>query len=144
MGDLIYLWRIRMTEDASAVQKWKELAGKQQKAIETLRSSVDKLRAQNQILRQCIPVSNFLSFAQRSLRYIDCARSAVYVAHGVETLPAAHVLAAQAGRPFWCDVIEIPSFSHRSIARNWTPAARSVLEASTSWYLSQCQGLLTV
>src|SRR5215218_5597143 len=66
------------------------------------------------------------------------------VAHGVQALPAAEIVAGRCGARLFCDVIEIPSFEDRVLESQWHPTNIRFLDLAFEKYLMECDGLLTV
>ncbi|MGE0858726.1 MAG: glycosyltransferase [Gammaproteobacteria bacterium] len=90
------------------------------------------------------PVNLYLDFARDCLACPDVHGADVYVAHGVQALPAASALAQQAGSTYFCDVIEIPSFAARALPSRWHPTTLEMLDCAFETYLRRADGLLTV
>ncbi len=90
------------------------------------------------------PVLVYLDFARDCLACPDVHGADVYVAHGVQALPAASVLAHQSGGAYYCDVIEIPSFAVRALPSRWHPTTLELLDCAFETYLRRADGLLTI
>lgn len=90
------------------------------------------------------PVMVYLDFARDCLACPDAHGADVYVAHGVQALPAASVLAHENGGAYYCDVIEIPSFAVRALPSRWHPTTLELLDCAFETYLRRADGLLTI
>lgn len=126
--------------------------------IETMRSSItaqteriEKLRTSHAAARARLvqtapnaPLNRFLAFAQGVAARAEECRADVYLAHGVQALPAVDRLRAITGGTAACDVIEIPSFSMRAIPSKWDPTVLKTLDHAFQGYLREADFALTV
>ncbi|WP_340110615.1 glycosyltransferase [Pikeienuella sp. HZG-20] len=90
------------------------------------------------------PLNRFLAFAQDIGARAEECRADVYLAHGVEALPAADRLRALQGGAAACDVIEIPSFAARAILSKWEPTVLKTIDHALLGYLREADFALTV
>ena len=86
------------------------------------------------LLRESKPVDWCLRFARRAFDAAEVLKADVYVAHGVQALPAADMVARATGGRLICDGIEIPAFASRITApeigirptwRSWISPSRA-------------------
>jgi glycosyltransferase involved in cell wall biosynthesis len=91
-----------------------------------------------------IAVISYLTFAQRCLEHSATLDADAYVAHGVQSLPAASILANERGGKYYCDCIETPSFFDRALPVNWDVTNTHLLDRAFESYLRHADGLLTV
>lgn len=90
------------------------------------------------------PVNVYLWFAQECHSRIAELEADVYVGHGVQSLPAAAILAQENGAKHFCDCIEIPSFFDRAVPVRWHPTNTHLLDCAFESYLRRADGVLTV
>lgn len=90
------------------------------------------------------PVQNLLRFTRLCDDRQATLRAEVYVAHGVQGMPAAALLAARHGGRYLCDVIEIPSFAQRAQPSRWHVTNIEFLNHAFEAYLRHAHGLLTI
>jgi glycosyltransferase involved in cell wall biosynthesis len=109
-----------------------------------LRTAVDRIQLEAQYFRDNRLINTYLRFAQYCQDRADDCRAEAYVAHGVEAMPAADVIATAAGGRVYCDVVEIPSLAQRSVPYNWHAGNISLLDNAFDGYLSNAAGLSTI
>lgn len=90
------------------------------------------------------PANAYLNFAQSTLDLAAELDAEVFLAHGVQALPAAFSLSSRLGRAFYCDCIETPSFFDRSIPSEWHVTNTELLDHAFESYLRRADGLLTI
>jgi hypothetical protein len=94
---------------ASRVEKNRKLL----EIVRKLRSSLKNAGAKAETHKLNGPVNRYLRFSQLAADAAEELAADVAVAHGVQSLPAAWMVAKQTGARLFCDVIEIPSFHDR-------------------------------
>jgi glycosyltransferase involved in cell wall biosynthesis len=125
---------------ASRVQKNRKLL----EIVRKLRSSLKNAGAKAETHKLNGPVNRYLRFSQLAADAAEELAADVAVAHGVQSLPAAWMVAKQTGARLFCDVIEIPSFHDRVLTRNWHVTNTEFLDCAFEGYLRKCHGLLTI
>jgi glycosyltransferase involved in cell wall biosynthesis len=89
-------------------------------------------------------VNAFLALAHYCYAKADELQADAYVAHGVEALPAAQIVANSVGGRIYCDVIETPSFGQRSSQYNYHPTNMAMLDHAFDGYLRNADGISTI
>lgn len=89
-------------------------------------------------------VNAFLRFARSCHELRDELKAEAYIAHGVEAMPAADLIASTVGGRAYCDVIEVPSFTQRGSEDNWHPSDHALFDRAIESYLRRADGLSTV
>lgn len=132
-------------------EKRKETVERQVERNQKLQESIKKLREANATLRSRIErtrpffaVNRYLEFMLRAREHAEQLQSDVYVAHGVQALPAAHALAHETSGKFASDVIEVPSFLKRVVPSAWDRDVTTFLDFGFESYLRQCDFMMTV
>lgn len=113
-------------------------------ANQKLRDALNAMRSSNEFYRETAVVAHYLRFARYCLQRAEELKADAYIAHGVEVLPAADAIAEAVGGRVYCDVIEMPSFSQRSVQLNWHLTNLSLLDHAFDSYLRGAAGLSTV
>lgn len=90
------------------------------------------------------PVLTFLRFARLCAAARTALAADVYVAHGVQALPAAALLAHVDAKRHMCDVIEIPSFQARAEPSKWQASNVEFVDRALESYLRHADGLITI
>lgn len=103
-----------------------------------------RLLAQLNRIRPNAPLNRYLTFAQRVGARAEECRADVYLAHGVQALPAVDRLRELTGGVAACDVIEIPSFAARAIPSKWDPTVLKTIDHALLGYLQEADFALTV
>lgn len=117
--------------------KQRDLAIKQRKSIVSLKKTIE-------ICSPNMPMNRFLSFARQCELNAEALKADVYCGHGVQTLPAIHILSQINGGISMCDVIEVPDFSKRAVKSSWQPTTLNTIDAASDGYLRQTSQLITV
>lgn len=89
-------------------------------------------------------VDAFLTLARHCHAHADELKAEAYVAHGVEAMPAAEIVAQTVGGRVYCDVVETPSFAQRSVTYDWHPTNLALLDHAFDSYLRHADGLSTI
>jgi glycosyltransferase involved in cell wall biosynthesis len=111
------------------------------------RELVNEIAQLNRKLERYTPniaVISYLTFAQRCVETSTALAADAYVAHGVQSLPAASILANEQGGKYYCDCIETPSFFDRALPVNWDVTNTHLLDRAFESYLRHADGILTV
>jgi glycosyltransferase involved in cell wall biosynthesis len=146
----IYLLRERLQQLETVSRKARSVASRYNRKCDALRAragrqaeQIEKLRAVATDYRRNLPVNRYLEFARAVYEAAERLRADVHVAHGVQALPAADIVARSVGGRVFCDAIEIPSFASRSIV-TWDAVNLAFLDLAFESYLRRCDGILTV
>ena len=97
-----------------------------------------------EFFRENTIVNRYLRFARHCHERAAELKAEAYSAYGVEALPAADAVAKSVGGRVYCDVIETPSFAHRSATIAWHPTNLALLDHAFEGFLKGADGLLTV
>lgn len=90
------------------------------------------------------PFHLYIPFAQNAELDAQDFAADVYVAHGVQAIPAADAMAIACGGRVICDCIEIPSFAHRALPTSWGKINTRFVDRTFEGYLRHCDRLITV
>ncbi|QKV18776.1 glycosyltransferase [Oricola thermophila] len=90
------------------------------------------------------PFHLYIPFAQNAELDAQDFAADVYVAHGVQAIPAADAMAIACGGRVICDCIEIPSFAQRVLPSNWSRINTRFIDRTVEGYLRHCDSLITV
>jgi hypothetical protein len=108
------------------------------------RTILDGMRGRAQMLNKNMALNRYLAFAQAIGTAAEECRASVYLAHGVQALPAVDRLRELTGGMSACDVIEIPSFARRAIPSQWDISVLKTIDHALAGYLREADFLTTV
>lgn len=112
-----------------------------------LRKKINTLERDAAYFQESKPANWYLRFARQAHAAAGMLGADVHVAHGVQTLPAADMVARATGSGrIFCDAIEIPSFAARitAIDEIWDPTTLAFLDTAFEGYLRRCDAILTI
>jgi len=129
----------------------RKIAGKIRKVLslvterQALQAEIKKLRRDAAYYRESRPANWCLRFARRAFDAAEALRADVHVAHGVQALPAADMVARATGGRLICDAIEIPAFASRTTPTEiWDPTNLAFMDLALESYLRRCDAILTI
>ena len=132
---------------AGLIEENQRLSARYERAVERIKRlqvTHDNLQILSEFYRENPILNRYLRFARYCYERAGDVKAEAYVAHGVEVLPAADVVAKAVGGRVYCDVIEMPSFAQRSVPSNLHPTSHSLLNHAFDGYLRDVAGLSTV
>jgi glycosyltransferase involved in cell wall biosynthesis len=106
---------------------------------------IDELRWERDFLsRENRMTTALMRFARSCCERAGELSAEAYVAHGVEGLLAANVVAQAVGGRVYCDVIEMPSFAQRSVTYELDPINLALLDHGFGAFLRSAAGISTI
>lgn len=168
-GDRVASFKALIGKKTNQVAALKALIGKKNDQVAALRTLVGKKNDQVNLLRgtleqrkqiyletkrkhddlrqrvvHCLPAINIINSGRQILTVADDAKADLYVAHGVQSIPAAARLKSKQGGLLCCDVIETPSFSVRAVQSRWDPDTLNFVDAALEAHLMRTDFCFTV
>jgi len=104
----------------------------------------NKTRHHAKDLHRLRPIPAYMKLAFNIEEKAEECKADLYVAHGVQALPAAEHIKSITGGQSCCDVIEIPSFQKRILPVNWDPTISKLIEYGLEGFLRNADHLTTV